>query len=208
GSIGPSKWKKTPEAMPKPAEASIDARYWSTSGFDGNGKPAIDGVPSGSRRSSWGNGRSKKPPLAVSKLGVTAPADGTAASTSMSTVPTSRAMGKRCHMARRVVEGNRRRASHVVARPGLAPSGSRPPARRGGARTMSEPWSSHEDSHPVMTLEEWSRLPEDDDGELLDGRLVEEETPDYVHEVIVGWLLRTFGAWVAPLGGLAGGSGA
>src|SRR5262249_9556241 len=50
-------------------------------------------------------------------------------------------------------------------------------------------------------------LPEDDDGELLDGRLVEEETPDYVHEVIVGWLLRTFGAWVAPLGGLAGGAG-
>ena len=73
---------------------------------------------------------------------------------------------------------------------------------------MREPWSAHEDSRPVMTLEEWSRLPEDDDGELVDGRLVEEEMPDYDHEVIVGWLLRTFGAWVAPLGGVAGGSGA
>lgn len=73
---------------------------------------------------------------------------------------------------------------------------------------MSEPRSSHEDAHPVMTLEEWSRLPEDDDGELVGGRLVEEEMPDYVHEVIVGWLLRTLGAWVVPLGGLAGGSGA
>ena len=73
---------------------------------------------------------------------------------------------------------------------------------------MSEPLSSHEDTHSVMTLEEWARLPEDEDGELVGGRLVEEELPDYVHEVIVGWLLRIFGAWVVPLGGLAGGSGA
>ena len=73
---------------------------------------------------------------------------------------------------------------------------------------MSEPLSSHEDTHSVMTLEEWARLPEDEDGELVGGRLVEEEMPDYVHEVIVGWLLRTFGAWVVPLGGLAGGPGA
>jgi Uma2 family endonuclease len=73
---------------------------------------------------------------------------------------------------------------------------------------MSESLPSREHARPAMTLEEWSRLPEDEDGELMDGRLVEEEMPDYVHEVIVGWLLRVLGAWVVPLGGLAGGSGA
>lgn len=71
---------------------------------------------------------------------------------------------------------------------------------------MREPLASH--TGVVMTLEEWAHLPEDEEGELVEGRLVEEEMPDYVHEVIVGWLLRILGAWVAPRGGLAAGSGA
>ncbi len=59
-----------------------------------------------------------------------------------------------------------------------------------------------------MTLAEWADLPEDEPGELVDGRLVEEEVPDYVHEVVVGWLIRVLGIWIAPLGGLVGGSDA
>ncbi len=59
-----------------------------------------------------------------------------------------------------------------------------------------------------MTLEEWSRLPEDESGELVDGRLVEEEMTDYVHEVIVSWLIATLRAWLAPQGGFVGGSDA
>lgn len=59
-----------------------------------------------------------------------------------------------------------------------------------------------------MTVAEWADLPEDEPGELVDGRLVEEEVPDYVHEVVVGWLIRVLGIWIAPLGGLVGGSDA
>ena len=34
----------------------------------------------------------------------------------------------------------------------------------------------------LMTLEEWAAMPEDDEGELVDGVLVEEEMPDLTHE--------------------------
>jgi Uma2 family endonuclease len=67
------------------------------------------------------------------------------------------------------------------------------------ARTSDEPSRR-------LTLEEWAALPEDESGELCHGELVEEEVPDYVHEVVVAWLIRAFGAWVAPQGGLVGGS--
>lgn len=69
------------------------------------------------------------------------------------------------------------------------------------ARTLDEPSRR-------MTLEEWAALPEDEPGELYGGELVEEEVPDYVHEVVVAWLIRLFGGWVAPQGGLVGGSDA
>jgi Uma2 family endonuclease len=59
-----------------------------------------------------------------------------------------------------------------------------------------------------MTLEQWADLDEDDPRELVDGRLVEAEVPDYVHELIVGWLVRILGNWIAPHGGLVAGSGA
>jgi len=45
---------------------------------------------------------------------------------------------------------------------------------------------------PQMTLEEWTELPDDVPGEFVDGRLVEEETPNVVHEVIVMWLGHVF----------------
>jgi Uma2 family endonuclease len=59
-----------------------------------------------------------------------------------------------------------------------------------------------------MTVAEWEALPEDESGELVDGILVEEETPDFTHEAIVAWLLQILGAWTVPQQGYAFGSGA
>lgn len=57
-----------------------------------------------------------------------------------------------------------------------------------------------------MTLHAWAALPEDEPGELVDGRLVEEEMPSYVHEAIVAWLLVHVGAWALARGGSVAGS--
>ena len=59
-----------------------------------------------------------------------------------------------------------------------------------------------------MTLDEWADLPEDEEGELVDGWLVEEEVPDFLHEAIVAWLLAKLVAWTSDVGGIAGGSDA
>lgn len=62
-------------------------------------------------------------------------------------------------------------------------------------------------SHAKMTLEEWAALPEDEAGELVDGELVEEEMPSFVHEVVVAWLVSLLRAWAVARGGLVAGSG-
>lgn len=62
-------------------------------------------------------------------------------------------------------------------------------------------------TRPKMTLEAWSALPEDEPGELVDGELVEEEMPSFVHEVVVVWLSSMLRAWLAARGGFVGGSG-
>jgi Uma2 family endonuclease len=59
-----------------------------------------------------------------------------------------------------------------------------------------------------MTMEQWGQLPEDEPGELVDGVLVEEEVPDYAHEVVVTWLVALLWAWAAPRGAVVGGSDA
>lgn len=59
-----------------------------------------------------------------------------------------------------------------------------------------------------LSLEEWFGLPEDELGELVDGRLEEEEVPDYLHEVLVMLLGRALGGWLFPRGGWVGGSDA
>lgn len=61
---------------------------------------------------------------------------------------------------------------------------------------------------PQMSVNEWSELPEDVPGELVDGRLVEEEVPDYVHEVLVAWLARVLGNWADDSGAVVAASGA
>jgi Uma2 family endonuclease len=57
-----------------------------------------------------------------------------------------------------------------------------------------------------MTVEEWAAMEEDEPGELVDGRLAEEEVPDLTHESAVVWLIRVLSAWLAPRGGFVFGS--
>jgi Uma2 family endonuclease len=59
---------------------------------------------------------------------------------------------------------------------------------------------------PQLTLDEWGDLSEDVPGEFIDGRLVEEEVPDYLHEVLVAWLARELGNWAEQVGAIVGGS--
>lgn len=49
-------------------------------------------------------------------------------------------------------------------------------------------------------------MPEDVPGELVDGALSEEESPSYVHEFVIAWLLHALLGWVLPRRGFAGGS--
>lgn len=59
---------------------------------------------------------------------------------------------------------------------------------------------------PRMSIEQWAALPEDDPGELVDGRLMEEEVADYAHETVVSWLNAILRAHVVPRGGFVAGS--
>jgi Uma2 family endonuclease len=56
-----------------------------------------------------------------------------------------------------------------------------------------------EQPHPILgralTLEEWASMDEDEPGELVDGRLEEEEAPGLAHELVVSWLSHLFRAW-------------
>lgn len=77
---------------------------------------------------------------------------------------------------------------------------------------MADSMTVAETDSPVlprrMSFEEWAALPEDEPGELVDGFLVEEEVPDYVHELVVIWLGRVLGNWGSSHGAFVAGSGA
>lgn len=57
-----------------------------------------------------------------------------------------------------------------------------------------------------MTVTEWAALDEDEPGELVDGVLVEEETPTVFHEAVAAFVLALLRNWVVPRGGMAFGS--
>lgn len=57
-----------------------------------------------------------------------------------------------------------------------------------------------------LRLEEWVALPEDAVGELVDGRLTQEEVPDAIHELAVTWLTALFRTWLGQRGGFVFGS--
>lgn len=59
-----------------------------------------------------------------------------------------------------------------------------------------------------MTLEEWADLPEDVEGELVDGFLVEEEVSDLVHDVVIAWLIHKLYGWAEPHAGIVAASDA
>ena len=56
----------------------------------------------------------------------------------------------------------------------------------------------------ALSLEEWLALAEDEAGEFVDGHLVEEEVPDFTHELTVSWLLRVIGLWLGGRGFVVG----
>lgn len=57
-----------------------------------------------------------------------------------------------------------------------------------------------------MPAEAWAALPTDAPGELVGGRLVEEEMADLVHEVVVTWIVAVLRAWAARRGAIVAGS--
>lgn len=59
---------------------------------------------------------------------------------------------------------------------------------------------------PRMSIEQWAAMPEDDPGELVDGRLVEEEVATYAHETIVSYMNALLRSYVVPRGGFVAGS--
>ena len=57
-----------------------------------------------------------------------------------------------------------------------------------------------------MTLAGWAALPEDVEGELVDGVLVDEEAADLTHATVVAFLVQLLSAWLVPRGGFVFGS--
>lgn len=59
-----------------------------------------------------------------------------------------------------------------------------------------------------LSLAEWFDLPEDEPGELVDGQMVEEEVPNYIHEILVILLGSILRAWISSRGGFVAASDA
>lgn len=54
---------------------------------------------------------------------------------------------------------------------------------------------------PEMTLAQWADMDEDEPGELVDGRLVEEEEVGALHDVVAAWFVWVLKTWLAARGG-------
>ncbi|MGF1465362.1 MAG: Uma2 family endonuclease [Sandaracinaceae bacterium] len=68
-------------------------------------------------------------------------------------------------------------------------------------------------AHPTRSTDalsalEWAALAPDVPGELVDGRLEGEEMTDFVHDLVVAWILATVGPWVSGRDGVAAASDA
>lgn len=50
----------------------------------------------------------------------------------------------------------------------------------------------------LMTFEQWANMDEDEPGEFVDGRIVEEEVPSVLHEITVSWLIGALRTWGTP----------
>jgi Uma2 family endonuclease len=57
-----------------------------------------------------------------------------------------------------------------------------------------------------MTEAEWIALDRHDEGELVDGVLVEDEESGFLHEMTVAWFGRVVGNWLEARGGFIGAS--
>lgn len=71
---------------------------------------------------------------------------------------------------------------------------------------MSQPALSTTPSPVEMSLDDWWALPEDEPGELVAGYLEEEEMPEFIHEILVSWLVHFFHGHFSPRGGFVVGS--
>ena len=60
---------------------------------------------------------------------------------------------------------------------------------------------------PELNLEEWAELPEEVPGEIVEGRLVEEEVPEPPHELAIAYLAYVLGVWSDQVGALVFTSG-
>ncbi|MGH7438379.1 MAG: Uma2 family endonuclease [Polyangiaceae bacterium] len=67
---------------------------------------------------------------------------------------------------------------------------------------------AHDPELRRMSVLEWASLPGDVPGEWVDGYLVEEEVPEYVHELVITWLSWVLRSWGMSRGALVAGSGA
>jgi Uma2 family endonuclease len=52
----------------------------------------------------------------------------------------------------------------------------------------------------TVTLDEWAALPEDEPGELVDGKVVEEEDVGALHETVVVFLVHALRVWLGTRG--------
>jgi Uma2 family endonuclease len=70
------------------------------------------------------------------------------------------------------------------------------------------PESSGHAADAPLTMQAWGALAEDVRGELVDGRLEDEEMGSFVHELVVLWLGHVLRAWMVPQRGFVFGADA